>query len=80
MNLFENPVFVVGEYLVVAAFIIHSLNGLRLILQQLGFTLGAPKPPVYPYTYALRRRRPITLAMAAVGAVLLLLVLIEFVV
>ena len=80
MNLFENPAFKVGEYLVVAAFIIHSLNGLRLILQQLGYTLGPPKPPVYPYSDALRRRRPIVSAMVGLGVLLLLLVLIDFVV
>ena len=80
MSLFENPIFVVGEYLVIAAFIIHALNGLRLILQQLGFTLGAPKPPIYPYSHALKRRRPITWAMVALGVVLLLLILIDFVV
>ena len=80
MSLLENPLFAVGEYIVIAAFMIHALNGLRLILQQLGFTLGAPKPPIYPYSYALRRRRPITLAMVALGAMLLLLILIDFVV
>ena len=80
MSLFENPVAPVVEYLVIAAFIIHALNGLRLILQQLGYTLGAPKPPIYPYSHALQRRRPIVLAMGALGALLLLLVLIDFVV
>ena len=80
MNVLENPAFAVGEYLVVAAFIIHALNGLRLILQQLGYTLGAPKPPIYPYSHALQRRRPIVLGMIALGVILLVLTLVEFIV
>ncbi len=79
MEFLSNPGFRVGEYLVVAAFIFHALNGGRLILQHLGFTLGKPKPPVYPYVDSMRRRRPITLAMLAVMAALLLYVLIEIV-
>lgn len=57
MNFLSNPGFRVGEYLVIAAFIFHAVNGGRLMLQQLGFTLGKPKPPIYPYVDALRGRR-----------------------
>jgi succinate dehydrogenase / fumarate reductase cytochrome b subunit len=57
MNFLSNPGFKVGEYLVIAAFIFHALNGGRLMLQQLGFTLGKPKPPIYPYVDTLRGRR-----------------------
>lgn len=80
MSLFENPGFTVGEYLVFAAFIFHSINGLRLILQELGYVLGTPKPPIYPYSYALRRKRPIALAMGALVVVFLVLMLADFVV
>lgn len=71
--------FKVGEYLVAAAFIIHALNGGRLILQHLGYTLGKPKPPVYPYVDSLRRRRPIVWAMLALIVALAVYVLIVFV-
>jgi succinate dehydrogenase / fumarate reductase cytochrome b subunit len=57
MRFLSNPGFKVGEYLVIAAFIFHAVNGGRLMLQQLGFTLGKPKPPIYPYVDALRGRR-----------------------
>ncbi len=80
MSVFEHPGFTVGEYLVFAAFIFHSLNGARLILQQVGLTLGRPKPPVYPYTHALRRRRPIVLGMGMLIIALLAVVLFDFIV
>ena len=79
MRVFENPVFKVGEYLVFAAFIYHSLNGLRLILQELGFLLGKPKPPIYPYRDSLRRRRPLVLAMVGLVVILAAFVLLDFV-
>jgi len=79
MGLFGNPGFKVGEYLVMAAFIFHALNGGRLILQHLGYTLGKPKPPVYPYVDSMRRRRPITWVMLATIVALAIYVLVEFV-
>lgn len=80
MALLRNPWFRVGEYLVVVAFIYHALNGLRLILQELGFALGRPIPPVYPYKDALRKKRPWTIAMIAVIVILALVFLFDFIV
>lgn len=69
MDFMANPGFKAGEYLVMAAFTFHALNGGRLILQHLGFTLGKPRPPVYPYVDAMRRRRFLVwLVLAAVVA------------
>ncbi len=79
MAIFTNPGFMVGEYLVVTAFVIHALNGGRLILQQLGYTLGKPKTPVYPYVDSLRRRRPMVWIMAALIVALAIYFLIVFV-
>ncbi len=79
MELFGGSGFKVGEYLVMAAFIFHALNGGRLILQHLGYTLGSPKPPIYPYGYSMRRRRPIVWVMLAVIVALAIYVLVEFV-
>jgi succinate dehydrogenase / fumarate reductase cytochrome b subunit len=79
MDLFSTPIFKVGEYLVMAAFIIHALNGGRLILQHLGITLGKPKPPIYPYVDAMRRRRPLTWGMIVLIAALAIYVLVEFI-
>lgn len=78
MRVFEYPVFKVGEYLVFAALIFHGLNGARLVFQELGFLLGKPRPPIYPYKDSLRRRRPLVLAMIALAVVLAALVLFDF--
>ena len=79
MTTFANPAIVVLEYLVLAAFIIHAMNGARLILQQLGFLLGRPKPPVYPYVDSLQKKRPIVLGMVALMVILLVIVFVDFV-
>ena len=78
MAFVDNPWFKLGEYLVATAFVYHALNGLRLILQQLGFALGRPKPPIYPYQDALRKRRPLTMVMIAVIVILALVFLFDF--
>jgi succinate dehydrogenase/fumarate reductase cytochrome b subunit len=63
-----------------AAFIIHALNGGRLILQHLGITLGKPKPPVYPYVDSLRRKRYLIWVMLALMAALAIYTLVAFVI
>jgi len=80
MALLQQPWFEVGIYLVAVAFVYHALNGLRLILQELGFALGKPTPPIYPYKDALRKKRPWTLAMVAVIVILALVFLFDFIV
>jgi len=80
MALLQQPWFEVGIYLVAVAFVYHALNGLRLILQELGFLLGKPTPPIYPYKDALRKKRPWTLAMVAVIGILALVFLFDFIV
>ena len=80
MNIFSNPGIKVGEYLVMAAFIIHALNGGRLMLQHLGITLGKPKPPVYPYVDSLRRKRYLIWVMLALMAALAIYTLVAFVI
>ena len=69
MATLSHPVFAVGEMLVLAAFVFHALNGVRLILGHLGYTLGRPAEPVYPYPVALRRQRPLTVALMVATAV-----------
>ena len=45
----DAPVFMLGEYLVFAAFGFHAVNGIRLVLLELGISVGKPFEPVYPY-------------------------------
>ena len=40
MGTVAGPLFRVGEFLVVLAFIFHAFNGIRLILIELGFAVG----------------------------------------
>ena len=74
----SNPWFKFGEYLVVVAFIFHGLNGLRLVLQELGFALGKPTQPIYPFRDALRKKRLGTIAMIAVVIILAGVFLFDF--
>jgi succinate dehydrogenase / fumarate reductase cytochrome b subunit len=41
------PFFTVGEFLVFAAFAFHAVNGIRLVLVELGFAVGKPIEPIY---------------------------------
>jgi succinate dehydrogenase / fumarate reductase cytochrome b subunit len=73
MALFTSPIFRVLEYVVFAGFIFHALNGLRLHFTELGFFLGKPAQPVYPYPTSLKRHRPLTYVLMALAAVALIL-------
>jgi succinate dehydrogenase / fumarate reductase cytochrome b subunit len=64
MGVVSGPLFAIGEYLVFAAFAFHAANGVRLALVELGFAVGRPIEPVYPYATSVGRQR--RLAMAAV--------------
>jgi succinate dehydrogenase / fumarate reductase cytochrome b subunit len=79
MAILHNPWFKLGEYLVAVAFVYHALNGLRLIIQELGFALGRPVPPIYPYRDSLRKKRPWTIAMVAVIVLLALVFFYDFI-
>jgi succinate dehydrogenase / fumarate reductase cytochrome b subunit len=68
----HKPIFRVGEFLVFAAFAYHALNGLRLVLVELGIAVGKPIEPVYPYKSSLNVQRPLLIA-AMILALLLIL-------
>ena len=78
LSFLEKPWFETGLYLVVVAFIFHALNGLRLTLQEMGFAMGKPTPPIYPYKDALRKKRLWTMAMLAVTIIFALVFLFDF--
>ena len=79
MLILHNPWFKIGEYLVAVAFVYHALNGLRLIIQELGFGLGRPTPPIYPYKDSLRKKRPWTIALVVVIVALSLIFFYDFI-
>jgi len=72
MNLVGGPFFKFGEYLVFAAFAFHAVNGIRLGMLELGFAVGRPIEPVYPYATSVGRQRPLALAVMLVAAVIAL--------
>lgn len=72
MDAVGGPIFKLGEFLVFVAFAFHALNGVRLILVELGVLTGRAEEPVYPYRSSLHVQRPF-LIVAMVLAVLLIL-------
>lgn len=77
MGLVSGGVFKLGEYLVFAAFAFHAVNGIRLVLVELGFGVGKPIEPVYPYKTSVDVQRGLAIGALAVGAVLAILGAVE---
>lgn len=76
---FGGSFFLVGEFLVFAAFAFHAMNGLRLVVTELGWGMGSPMLPIYPYTNAVRRARPIFVVMMLIAVVVLAIGGYEFI-
>ena len=73
MALLSNPVFKIGEFLVFLAFAFHAINGIRLIVVELGYLIGKPGLPSYPYNYSTLRQRPLFVAVMVIAAVLMII-------
>lgn len=73
MRSFQHPVFKIGEFLVFVAFAFHALNGVRLILIELGFAVGRAEEPIYPYRSSLNTQRPLLVLVMVLAAVLIAL-------
>ena len=78
MGTVSGPVFKVGEYLVFLAFAFHAVNGVRLVLVELGIGIGKPIEPVYPYRTSVDEQRPLAIAVMAVAAVIAALGGVQF--
>lgn len=66
---FHQPIFKFGEFLVLAAFAFHAANGIRLVLVELGFAVGKPIEPVYPYKTSLDVQRPLLISVMVLALV-----------
>ncbi len=64
------PLFKAGEYLVFLAFAFHAVNGIRLVLVELGFAIGKPIEPVYPYRTSVHEQRPLAIGVMILAAIL----------
>ncbi len=73
MALFASWPFKIIEYLLFAAAVFHAMNGIRLLLTELGFFLGKPKEPVYPYSSSVMRHRPLTYIIMALAGLIIIL-------
>jgi succinate dehydrogenase / fumarate reductase cytochrome b subunit len=75
----SGPPFKVAEYLVFLAFAFHAVNGVRLVLVELGLGIGRPIEPVYPYRTSMDVQRPLAMGVLVVAAVLAALGGMQFV-
>ncbi len=69
MGLVKGPIFTLGEFLVFVAFAFHAINGVRLVLVELGIGIGKPIEPVYPYKTSIDVQRPIAIVVMLAAAV-----------
>ncbi len=72
------PVFVVGEFLVFVAFAFHAINGVRLAIIELGWGVGKPIEPIYPYRTSVDVQRPLAVAAVLLAGVLIVLGGLDF--
>ena len=70
MESVEGPAFKGGEYLVFLAFAFHAVNGVRLGMIELGFAIGRPIEPIYPYATSVGRQRPLAIAVMLIAGVI----------
>ena len=73
MALFASPPFRVIEYLLFAMAVFHAMNGVRLMLIELGLFLGRPREPIYPYSSSVLRHRPLTYVVMVLAGLIILL-------
>jgi succinate dehydrogenase / fumarate reductase cytochrome b subunit len=80
MNFFsQSHFFAIGEFLVFLGFIFHAVNGIRLILVELGLLVGKPGLPAYPYGYSTLRQRPAVIGVFCIVAILAIIAGADFI-
>jgi succinate dehydrogenase / fumarate reductase cytochrome b subunit len=72
MDVVSGPLFTMGEFLVFAAFAFHAVNGVRLGAIELGFAVGRPIEPVYPYATSVGGQRRLARAVLMIAFVVAL--------
>jgi succinate dehydrogenase / fumarate reductase cytochrome b subunit len=78
MDRMDGPLLRAGEFLLLVAFLVHAINGFRLILTETGFFIGRPGRPTYPFKTSIDRQRPLLIIVMLVGAVFIGLSTFEF--
>ena len=73
IDFLKRPLFLkIGEFCLFCCFAFHGLNGLRLILIELGVAVGRAEEPVYPYRTSLNVQRPIMIVVMVMAAAVML--------
>ena len=72
MKILKNPVLKLGEFCVFIMFAFHALNGIRLILIELGLAVGKAEEPIYPYKSSLNNQRPLMVIAMVLVAILII--------
>ena len=70
MRAVSGPLFAAGEYLVFAAFAFHAVNGLRLVIVELGWGVGKPIEPVYPYRTSVDAQRFLAIGALVIAGII----------
>ena len=78
MDSVSGPVFVLGEYLVFVAFAFHAINGIRLVLVELGWAVGEPIEPVFPYRTSVDVQRPLAIGVMILAVIVIVLGGLDF--
>lgn len=78
MDSVTGPFFTVGEFLVFVAFAFHAVNGIRLVLVELGWAVGKPVEPVYPYKTSVNFQRPLAIGAMILAAIVMILGGLDF--
>jgi succinate dehydrogenase / fumarate reductase cytochrome b subunit len=73
MGLFSSTPFKVIEYLLFAAAVFHAMNGVRLLMVELGFFLGKPEEPIFPYRSSVMKHRPLTYVIMLLAGLIVIL-------
>lgn len=73
MAMTHAPLIKLLEYAVFVAFVFHALNGVRLIAVELGFVVGRPEEPVFPYKGSIAKQRPLTIAIMVLAGVFIVM-------
>lgn len=79
MGFLHHPIFMLGEFAIFAGFAFHAINGIRLILIELGFAVGKAEEPVYPYESSINVQRPMAITVMVLAAILTIVGAIRYI-
>jgi succinate dehydrogenase / fumarate reductase cytochrome b subunit len=73
-----NPIIYFLEWLLLVAVIFHMMNGLRLIFLELGFFIGKPERPIYPYRTSIDYQRMFSWIIMIIAGIFIIWSLFAF--